>query len=124
WDFFKTHLIEGKLPSFSKKSDENKIVISKKISRDLNYKLNDTIGAFFVKNQPVKREFVIVGIYETGLEEFDKKIVLGDLKTVQELNDWGIKAVIEVADTMTNNQLIIRGNVSGGNGNYKYDWGD
>lgn len=124
WDFFKTYLVDGKLPTFSNKTDENKIVISKKISRDLGYKLNDTIGAFFVKSQPVKREFIIAGIYETGLEEFDKKIVLGDLKTVQELNDWGIKAIIEVADTMTNNQLIIRANVSGGNGNYKYDWGD
>jgi len=124
WQFFKTHLIEGKLPNYSNDKKDNRIVISKKICRDLNYKLHDTIGAFFVKSQPVKREFVIAGIYETGLEEFDKKFVLGDLKLVQELNDWGISAAIEVADTLTNNQLIIRGNVAGGNGNFKYDWGD
>ena len=124
WQFFKTHLIEGKLPNYSKDKKDNRIVISKKICRDLNYKLHDTIGAFFVKSQPVKREFVIAGIYETGLEEFDKKFILGDLKLVQELNDWGIIAAIEVADTFTQNQLIIRGNVAGGNGNFKYDWGD
>ncbi|MEJ6583796.1 MAG: FtsX-like permease family protein [Crocinitomicaceae bacterium] len=124
WNFFKTHLIEGKLPHYKKDKKDNRIVVSNKICRDLNYKLHDTIGAFFVKSQPVKREFIIVGIYETGLEEFDKKFVLGDLKMVQELNDWGISAAIEVADTLTNNQLIIRGNVAGGNGNFKYDWGD
>jgi len=124
WSFFKTHLVEGKLPKYVQSKKDNRIVLSRKICRDLNYKLNDTIGAYFVKSQPVKREFIIAGIYETGLEEFDKKIVLGDLKLVQELNDWGISAAIEVADTLTNDQLIIRGNVAGGNGNFKYDWGD
>lgn len=124
WSFFKTHLIEGKLPSFRTSKKDNRIVISRKICRDLNFKLNDTIGAFFVKSQPVKREFIIVGIYETGLEEFDKKMIIGDLKLVQELNDWGIQAKIEVSDTMTHDQLIIRGNVNGGNGNFKYDWGN
>lgn len=124
WSFFKTHLIEGNLPNFKNDKKDNRIVLSKKICSVLNYKLHDTIAAFFVKSQPIKRKFVIAGIYETGLDEFDKKMVLGDLKLVQELNDWGINAAIEVADTLTDNQLIIRANVAGGNGNFKYDWGD
>jgi lipoprotein-releasing system permease protein len=65
----------------------------------------------------------LLGIYSTGLEEFDNKFIIGNIQVVQELNDWGIKAAIEIADTMTNGQLIVRGNVSGGNGNYRYDWG-
>ncbi len=124
WSFFKEHLIDGKIPVFADKKDLEEIVISKKIAGDLQFEVGDTVTAFFVKNQPVKQPFVIAGIYETGLEEFDKKIVLGHLHAVQKLNDWGIQAEIEVADTLYDGQLIIKGNVSGGNGNIRYDWGE
>lgn len=121
--FFKQHLKKGRLPVFSKDTISQEIMISSKIARDLNLQLNEEVKAFFVKSQPIRRVFKLVGIYETGLEEFDKKIAIGDIRIVQELNDWGIKASIVVEDTMSNGQLIIKGEVTGGNGNYRYDWG-
>ena len=124
WTFFKAHLISGEIPTFDKNDLVQKVVVSNTLAKNLSYEVGDTVVAFFVKNQPVKQPFVISGIYKTGLEEFDKKIVLGDLNTVQALNDWGIKSSIEVADTMSRGQLIIKGNISGGNGNYRYDWGE
>ena len=124
WDFFKENLEEGQIEDFTNSSHENPIIISRKLSNDLHYELNDTVTAFFVKSQPVRKSYVVVGIYSTGLEEFDKKIVLGKLKQVQELNDWGIKANITVDDTLQDGQIIIRGKVNGGNGNYRYDWGN
>ncbi len=128
WHFFKAHLKEGRLPNFKRDTANTtsipQLLLSSKICGDLQFNVNDTIIAFFVKNQPIKKQFVVAGIYETGLEEFDKKFILGDLSVVQDLNDWGIKAAIEVADTMTNDQLIVRANVAGGNGNFKYDWGN
>ena len=123
WDFFKEHLIEGIIPDYQNKEKSNHIIISQTLATSLQFSLNDTVKAFFVKNQPVRRNFVIAGIYSTGLEEFDEKIVLGKLSHVQELNDWGVKASINVADTTYDDQLIIRADVTGGNGNYKYDWG-
>ena len=124
WKFFKKHLLSGVIPNFSVDSCENHIVISKRLSKDLNYSIGDRVSAFFVKNSPVKRKFKIVGIYETGLEEFDKQIVLGNLETVQELNDWGIHASIEIADTTIDGQIVVKANASGGNGNLRYDWGN
>lgn len=124
WTFFKNYLLKGKVPDFSKESSKNHLLISRKLAADLNYQIGDDVSAFFVKNQPVKRKYKIVGIYETGLEEFDKQIVLGSLSTVQELNDWGIKASIEIADTTIDGQLVIKANATGGNGNYRYDWGN
>lgn len=125
WTFFKNYLLDGVLPDYSQDSCENHLVISKKLAGDLNYKVGDRVSAFFVKQQPVKRKFKIVGIYETGLEEFDKKVVLGSLTSVQKLNDWGIKANIEIADTVIDGQIVVKGNVIGGNGvNYRYDWGN
>ena len=38
--------------------------------------------------QPRGRKFNISGIFETGLEEFDKLYVLGDIGHIQKLNNW------------------------------------
>ena len=123
WSFFEKHLLDGKIPVFGD-STSNKVLISKKLSNDLNFKVNDTVGAFFVRNMPVKQQFIISGIYQTGLEEFDKKFVLGDLRYVQELNDWGIHTSLELQDSLFENSYItILANTSGGNGIYRYDWG-
>ena len=124
WTFFNDHLVEGRVPNISKDSLSNEVLISQKLSLQLAYKVNDEVSAFFVRNQPVKRKFKVVGIYRSGMEEFDQKMVIGDLKYVQELNDWGIKSSIRVADTLgKGGNLIIYGDVAGGNGNYRYDWG-
>ncbi len=124
WDFFRNNLIEGKIPDFKKPREVEPIVISKTTALLLNYKLKDTIDAFFVRQSPVKRQFVIEGIYSTGLEEFDQKIVLTNLSIVQELNDWGLNASIRIADTLSRGKLIVSAEISGGNGSYQYDWGE
>lgn len=123
WSFFKDHLVKGKIPNFNSLKLSEEILISWRIARDLNFKVGDEVKAFFVKNQPVKRLFKIAGIYETGLEEFDKKIVLGDIRMVQKLNDWGIQTSISIADTLSNGSLIVKATTTGGNGNYRFDWG-
>lgn len=123
WHFFQTHLIAGRVPNF-KQAASNELLISKNIAQKLHYSLGDTVAAFFVKQQPIQREFKIVGIFETGLADFDQELVVCSLHQVQQLNDWGIQAAIEVDDTLTNGELVIRANVIGGNGNYRYDWGN
>lgn len=124
WSFIRSNLKQGRVIEFSSsKTPSSEIVLSKKIARDLHYKLGDTINAYFVKQRPILRKFTIVGIYETGLEEFDKEMVFCHLPQVQQLNDWGIQASIIIDDTLTDGQLIIRGEVAGGNGNFRYDWG-
>lgn len=122
WNFFKNYLTEGAIPEF-KDPASNEMLISKRIARDLHYQLGDTLNAFFVKQKPIQRQFRIVGIYETGLEDFDKELVFCYLPQVQQLNDWGISAEIVIDDTLIRGDLIIRAQVSGGNGNYRYDWG-
>ncbi len=123
FSFFKENLIEGRLPKYTENSTSNEIILSKRIASDLHFKVGDEIKAFFVKNQPVKRVFKLVGIFETGMEDFDKKIIIADIKQIQLLNDWGINAEIDVLDTLSNGYLIIKGIVNGGNGNYRYDFG-
>jgi len=122
WSFMKENLVEGRLPNYGDSLSEE-ILISRRICNDLHYKLGDTAKAYFVKQQPIMRQYVITGIYETGLEDFDKEMVFCHLPQVQKLNDWGIQATILIDDTLIDGQLIIRADVSGGNGHYRYDWG-
>jgi lipoprotein-releasing system permease protein len=123
WSFIKEHIISGSTPNYSTKDPNQEIVISSKIAQNLNLKIGDEVKAFFVKSQPVKRVFKLVGIYKTGLDEFDSKIAFSDIRFVQQLNDWGIQSSISIDDTLYNGQLIVRANAIGGNGNYRYDWG-
>ncbi|MGV3632451.1 MAG: ABC transporter permease [Bacteroidota bacterium] len=123
FSFFQQNLIAGRLPDYDKSHKSDEILVSSRVAKDLNYRCGDTARTFFVKNQPVRRNFKIVGIFETGMEDFDKKIVISDIRHIQELNDWGIQASVDVLDTLANGYLVIKANVVGGNGNYRYDWG-
>ncbi|WP_440067133.1 ABC transporter permease [Tenacibaculum discolor] len=89
--FFNECLIEGRLPDFSQ--DRNReILISESIANRLHFKVNDTIQTWFgAENSSLKfksRKPVIVGIYNTGFEQFDKIMLLGDLREVQKINRW------------------------------------
>lgn len=128
WTFFKKHLVAGEIPIYKDDSSSYDILISKKIATDLGYKLGDTIRAFFVRSAPVMRFFKVKGIYETGLEEHDKKMAIADLRVVQELNDWGISASVQIDDTLYKspgfeNLLIVRATATGGKGRFRFDWG-
>lgn len=122
--FFKKHLKSGRLPELNQVEPSNEVILSRQVARDLQLKLHDTLHSFFVKDRPVKRLFKLVGIYETGLEEFDRKMIIGDLRHVQDLSDWGMNVKLEVDDTLYNGQLVIRAVVGGRSGFLTYDWGN
>lgn len=123
FSFFKNNLKAGRLPQFKTNETSTEIIISKRIAQDLHYHVGDQATAFFVKNQPLKKSFKIVGIFETGMEDFDRKIMLCDIRQLQELNDWGIHSRIRILDTLMNDYVVVKAEVNGGNGNHRFDWG-
>ena len=91
WSFFTEYLVEGRLPNF----DQNRVrdvLLSRTLVNRLNLKLNDTINVFFLKSTknklPSRYKLIIVGIYDTGFNQFDKNMVIGDIKEVQRSNKW------------------------------------
>ncbi len=123
WDFFKNKLIAGRLISFE--NENNEILISEDIARLMGYQVNDHCDAFFIRDNsgPKKQKFQIVGIYNSGFEEFDKKLIFTQINHIQTLNNWGVQSFITLADTCINNQFVLKGITTGGSKNYKYHWG-
>jgi len=129
WTFFQQHLVQGEIPNFTTEETSTEIVISQKTAIDLQFSVGDTVRAYFVRQNPVLKWLIIRGIYNTGFEEYDKQIALADLRLVQELNDWGIQASIEIDDQIIRTNgfqdlLIVKVNTKGGHGQLRYDWGD
>ncbi len=93
WVNFKENLIEGRAINFRDTTGQqpaysDEIIISKQIAKQLKIKLSDAVRIFFIQNPARIRKVKVVGIYDTGLEEFDKNFILGDLALVQRMNDW------------------------------------
>lgn len=91
WTFFKDRIVEGKIFTVNDSVDSKDIIISKLLAKLLKLKAGDSLRMYFVsttQSQPRQRKFHISGIYETGIEEFDKEFVLGDIGQIQTLNKW------------------------------------
>lgn len=95
WSFFKKHLVEGRLPNLNDTARSLEILISKAQSKALKLKPGDKLLMYFVQDPPKTRKFTISGLYDTGLGEndFDKLLVLGDIRVVQQLNNWSASQI-------------------------------
>ncbi len=85
---FGKYLVEGKFLSFSDTDYVRQVVLSKRIAQKLKLKLGDDLTIYFIQNPVRYRKLNIVGIYETGLEDFDDRIVMGDIGLIRRLNNW------------------------------------
>ncbi len=91
WEYFKDYLTEGKLPDF--KDDLNSdILISEYLANRLHLKLGDKVTTFFLNDEvsktPRSRGFDIVGIYNSGFQQFDEQFIITDIRHIQRLNKW------------------------------------
>lgn len=91
WSFFSKNLVSGHLPVLNDSVRVNEILISKRVANLMKIKLNDRVVVYFInQNETTPRilQLKVCGIYDTGLEEFDKIFIVGDLKQIQRLNNW------------------------------------
>jgi lipoprotein-releasing system permease protein len=90
--FFR-NLLEGDTLQLNDTVADNHIILSKRLADKLQIKVGDKVRTYFVQDPPRQRSFVLSGIYETGLPEYDTKFALVDLRHVQKLNDWDSQQV-------------------------------
>lgn len=85
---FEEYIIDGRFIEFNSTKTSLEVVISKKESARMNLEVGGSIIMHFIQEPPRTRRLKIVGIYETGMEDFDDKLILGDISLVRRLNNW------------------------------------
>lgn len=99
---FQENIIEGKFIDLPDSGYSNEMMLSKIIASKLNAKVGDDIIIHFFQDPPRTRRLKVSGIYETNMSEyFDSRVVIGDIRLIQRLNDWAdsIAGGIEVYAT-------------------------
>lgn len=89
-DNLEEYLVQGKLPNLKANLNEE-VIISEYLANRLGLKLNDNFVTYFMKEDNDGynlRNFKIVGIYNSGFQEFDANYVIGDIRHIQRINKW------------------------------------
>ena len=91
WNNLKEFIVNGRIPNLSANLNPE-VIISQYLANRLNLKVGDKFNTFFMKengNQlPNLRVFTIVGIYNSGFQEFDSTYIIGDIRHLQRINRW------------------------------------
>lgn len=91
WNNLKEFIVKGRIPNLSANLNPE-VIISQYLANRLNLKVGDKFNTFFMKengNQlPNLRVFTIVGIYNSGFQEFDSTYIIGDIRHLQRINRW------------------------------------
>jgi len=84
WEFFAKNIVEGSLPQAPQE-----VLVSRMAAQQMGLSVGDGVNAYFVDEQDVRaRRLKIVGIYNTGFEQFDELFVVTPLETVRRLQGW------------------------------------
>ena len=100
WKNFQQHFVKGGVLKDDSTYNQRGILVSKLTADRLLLDTGQKVIVNFLEKEMKARAFRIRGIYETGIEEFDKEIAIVDIATIQELNNWG-------SDTVGGFELIL-----------------
>ncbi len=89
WENLKEYLKEGKELVLPDGAASREILISRQTANRLNLEVGQKLVVHFIKdNDQIQKRFTVAGIYKTGLEEYDKKFAIVDIRILQQLLDW------------------------------------
>jgi lipoprotein-releasing system permease protein len=85
WDFFAANIVEGTIPQ-----TPQEVIISQSVLNRLNLQIGGTVNAYFVsETADVRaRRWKIVGVYQTGFEQFDQLFIIAPMETASRLQGW------------------------------------
>ena len=86
-DFYSIpNLIQGRLIQSSGQSPSKEIVLSKNIATKLKMVIGDQVSLYFFQNNQVQeRKLTVVGLFHSGIEEYDLKNVFVDIQLLQQM---------------------------------------
>ena len=87
--FLHRQMVAGRIPVYSDTARSREAVISENLSRSLRLQCGDRFEVLFIGSSAPRRDRLrVAGIYNSGMAEFDRMTVIGDLAIVQRLNGW------------------------------------
>ena len=94
------NLIQGRLIQSNGKSPSKEIVLSKNIAAKLKIVIGDQVSLYFFQNNQVQeRKLTVVGLFHSGIEEYDLKNVFVDIQLLQQM--------IQVPNAITGYQINV-----------------
>lgn len=92
WQYFNEYLSEGRLPIIEDDTPNQEALLSVFLANRLNLQVGDKIVTYFLDQDASKKPrplgLTIVGLYESGFQQFDAQFLLTDIKHIQRLNKW------------------------------------
>lgn len=107
WSRMNKFIISGK--PLDNKDTSNQIMVSKIIADKLIVKEGSKIIVTFISQEKtkLKRVLKVKGVYNTGLEEYDERFIIGHANILQEVLNWnenqysGIEVTVDKPDEMS-----------------------
>ncbi len=90
WTFFNKKIVKGSSFVIDDEKRENSILLSNHIASKMKLKVGDKMFLYFIQQngQLRPKDFIVKGIYQTGLEQFDNLYVMADIAHIQKRNGW------------------------------------
>lgn len=89
--FITSNLVSGSYPDFTDSVKTDEVLVSERIAKNLKIDVGNDLRMWFIDEDDARargRRFIVCGIYNTGVEEFDTRYIIGDLRHLQKLNNW------------------------------------
>lgn len=94
WTKMEAFIKDGKRITYLPDTSSADILVSKNIADKMLISTGDKVVLSFIRdNQQIKKRFQVCGIYNTGLEEYDKRFGIVDIKKLQEILGWNVNEV-------------------------------
>jgi lipoprotein-releasing system permease protein len=93
---FTSFMKQGRWINYDDTAYSKEIIISVYAANLLKLKLNDTILTYFIQDDATSRvrKLQVVGIFKTGIEDYDKTFAISDIRLIQRLaNGWTKKNI-------------------------------
>ncbi|NUQ24127.1 MAG: ABC transporter permease [Saprospiraceae bacterium] len=89
WHFMQRFIQKGRPLNLSDSTASQEILISQQTADRLKVNVDDRFIIHFVeRGEQIRRRFTVSGIYKTGLEEYDRKFAIVDIRQVQQILGW------------------------------------
>lgn len=122
--FFMGKMVEGRFPLTATDPNIREVLVSAWQAKRLELKTGSRVRIYLVEQsaniQP--RVFEVSGIYETGLEQYDRQFVFIDQIHIARASGWGLEAQIRLEPDTVQDIAVLQGLAFGGDGRYEWHW--